>query len=96
MLCVFLILALNLCISIHKSPALNQYYKLCMETEDAKLEHDQEVSKLSALKKQLQGLPPRIAYLENKVAKLKKKREFLIQMRSFIKTQMTENERNSL
>ena len=51
---------------------------------------------MSALKKQLQGLPPRIAYLENKVAKLEKKREFLIQMRSFIKTQMTENKRNSL
>ena len=96
MLCVFLILALNLCISIHKSPQRNHYSKLSMEIMGAKAERDQEVSKLSALKKQLQSLPPRIAYLENKAVELDKKREFLIHMRSYTKTQMNENERNTL
>ena len=87
---------LNLCISIHKTPAVNHYFKLSGEIVDATAEHDQEVSELSALKKQLLSLPPRITYLKNRVEKLEEKKKFLIQMRSYAKSQMTENERNSL
>lgn len=62
---------------------------------DTKSCHDMEVSKLSALRKQLVTLPSRISYLEMKVEKLREQKEFLIRMRDFTKSQMTENEKKN-
>ena len=62
---------------------------------DTKSGHDMEVSKLSAQRKQLVTLPSRISYLEMKVEKLREQKEFLIRMRDFTKSQMTENEKKT-
>ena len=86
----------NLCISIHTSPPVQNYWKLNSEIEDVRTMQNVEVSKLEALKKQQANLPSRIMYCKMVVRKLHTQKQFLFKMRDFAKSQMTEEEKKKL
>ena len=78
------------------APAVHHYKMLSSNILDVKRKRDTEVSKLSALQKQLETLPSRIAYCEMTVNKLQKQYQYFIDMREYTKSKMSPDEKRLL
>ena len=78
------------------APAVQHYKMLSLNILDVKRRRDTEVSKLSALQKQLETLPSRIAYCKMTVNKLQKQHQYFMDMRDLTKSQMSSNEKRLL
>ena len=63
---------------------------------DAKAAHGVELKRCSALQTQQVSLPPKILYSQMKVKKLQDKFDFLLQMRAYVQSQMTDDEKRML